>query len=139
MSSVTTVVGVDQMTAFRIFTEQTDAWWKRTLRHLHHPQTAATIRFEEGRLLEQHEHEAYELGVVSVWEPPERLVLSWLSDRPSAGDRTEVEVRFEPLGERTRVTVEHRGWTGLRPGDARSSVIGLWWSDLLVNYAARAR
>ena len=51
-------------------------------------------------------------GVVRVWEPGTRLVMSW---HPShdASEAQEVEVRFLPDGEGTRVELEHRDWQGL--------------------------
>lgn len=52
--------------------------------------------------------EGYELGRVLVWEPGERLVLTYRNVHLPPGD-TEIEVRFESLGAATRVTLEHRG------------------------------
>jgi uncharacterized protein YndB with AHSA1/START domain len=49
-------------------------------------------------------------GEVLVWEPPGRLVMSWLAT-PAP---TEVELAFTALGPGlTRVAVEHRGWEHL--------------------------
>lgn len=51
-------------------------------------------------------------GKVLAWEPPHRLLLAWqLNARFSFDPQliTEVEVRFEPVGENsTRVEFEHR-------------------------------
>ena len=67
-------------------------------------------------------------GRVLAYEPPSRVVFSWdigaywqIETDP---DKTsEVEVRFTPEGERTRVELEHRhldrhgdGWEGMREG-----------------------
>ena len=38
------------------------------------------------------------------------LVFGWRQAAFAPGQDTEVEVRFEPVGDETRVTVEHRGW-----------------------------
>lgn len=49
-------------------------------------------------------------GMVTVWEPPTRVVFDW---KPNDEDRpyTEVEVTFTPADEgRTRVDLEHRKW-----------------------------
>lgn len=64
---------------------------------------------------------------VLVFEPPHRVVLSWLISpgwriEADASKTSEVEVRFSAEGtERTRVSIEHRnlerhgeGWQGLR-------------------------
>ena len=48
-------------------------------------------------------------ATVVDWDPPTRLVLAWnILERE--GDATEVEVRFVPEGDGTRVELEHRGW-----------------------------
>jgi hypothetical protein len=56
-------------------------------------------------------------------------------------------VRFEKVAEGTRVLLEHRGWDGLRrdhparhglEGDAWSSMVGLWWAELLTELRVRA-
>jgi hypothetical protein len=52
----------------------------------------------------------FEIGPVRVWAPGERLVFGWRQASFAPDMHTEVEVRFEPVGDETRVTVEHRGW-----------------------------
>jgi len=53
-----------------------------------------------------------------------------------------VEVRFEPSGEGTMVTVRHSGWSSLPAdhparhglvGPAFSRKIGLWWGGLMTS------
>ncbi len=62
-------------------------------------------RFDDGR--------EWEIGAVRHWLPGERLAFGWRP--PSFGDAqaTEVDVRFEAVGDGTRVTVEHRGWDAI--------------------------
>ena len=57
------------------------------------------------------------------------------------GESTEVEVRFEAVGQDTRVTIENRGWERfpedhpVRHGlDEQSfiDVMSVWWADILV-------
>jgi activator of HSP90 ATPase len=82
----------------------------------------------------------FEIGRITVWEPGVRLAFGWRQASFTADQHTEVEVRFEPVGAETRVTVEHRGWDSV-PADhvARhrfpDAVFlrrhGEWWSDLL--------
>lgn len=55
-----------------------------------------------------------EIGRVLAYEPPERIVLAWLSNCNVDGPApvaTEVEVRFTPESvTRTRLDLEHRGF-----------------------------
>ena len=57
------------------------------------------------------------------------------------GESTEVEIRFEAVGQDTRVTIENRGWErfakdhAVRHGlDEQSfiDVMSVWWADVLV-------
>ncbi len=84
-----------------------------------------------------HVHEA---GRVTVWQPPARLVFTWRNANFAAEESTEVKVLFEPTNTGTRVTVQHRGWSAIRPGHparhgvegaAFSRMIGLWWGELM--------
>jgi SAM-dependent methyltransferase len=56
-----------------------------------------------------------EVGRVLSWEPGQRVLLEW---RPADWDQklTEVELRFEPASQRTKITLEHRGWGPLIGG-----------------------
>ena len=66
---------------------------------------------EGGRLIETRASgKVFEIGKIRAWEPPHRLVFGWRQATFAPGQDTEVEVRFEPVGEETRVTVEHLGW-----------------------------
>jgi len=108
--TVTTVVAVDAASAFSIFTDEVDLWWRREPRY----RAGGPMRFEPGvggRLLEGAADAEIELGRVTTWEPGRRLVLAWTGASQVAGARTEVEIRFEPEADAsTRVTIEHRGW-----------------------------
>lgn len=147
---VTTVVAVDPETAFEVFTDEVDAWWRRGPRFRYSDSPASTMRFESGeggRLLEIDANGAAEPhGTVLVWKPAERLV--WESAPRQFGDPTRVDVRFEADGDGTRVTVEHSGFDavpedararhGLGVGDAFLSMMGMWWADLLTSHRNRA-
>jgi len=148
---VTTTVAVDPATAFAVFTEEVDAWWRRGPRYRFDGERAGTMRFEPGvggRLVEAYgDGDACEVGEIRVWDPGRRLVFVWRGKAFAPGEATEVEVRFERVAAGTRVTLEHRGWGALRAdhparhglaGPAFASMIGLWWGDLLTALRARA-
>src|SRR5262249_42946074 len=120
-----TVVDVDPATAFHIFTQEIDLWWKRGVRYR---RQNGQMRFDSGRLLEDNEP----IGRVLGWEPGARLLLElWTWDfRP--GEHTQVEVHFEPVAHGTRVTVEHSGWERRLTSRAEfRTTVGLWWGALL--------
>jgi uncharacterized protein YndB with AHSA1/START domain len=52
-------------------------------------------------------------GRITVWRPGERLALTWRQATFAPDQSTELDVRFEPTGDETRVTVEHRGWDAI--------------------------
>jgi uncharacterized protein YndB with AHSA1/START domain len=88
----------------------------------------------------------FEIGRILDWSPPDRLVFGWRQASFAPDQDTRVEVRFEAVGEETRVTVEHTGWDSV-PADhvARhgfpSAVLlqrhGEWWQSLLAGYGRR--
>lgn len=108
--------------AFRIFTEETGAWWpldthsRAAAGHGGLGTSADTVVIEGrvgGRIYEvMSDRTEASWGEVVVWEPPNRVVFSW---KPNQRDEppTEVEVTFTPDGTGTRVDLEHRGWEGL--------------------------
>ena len=87
----------------------------------------------------------FEIGKVRVWTPPSRLVFGWRQAAFAPGQDTEVEVRFEAVGDETRVTVEHLGWDSVpathvaRHGFPDSIFLrrhAEWWQALLASYKA---
>ena len=105
---VTVYVDVDQATAFDVFTNEIDSWYKRGPHTLYDASRAQAVRFEPyvgGRLMEVWDcdtGEGREMGRVEVWEPGERI--QFVDSRG-----TEVIVEFVPSGAQTRVTLVHRG------------------------------
>jgi len=128
---VTTVVRTDPAAAFRFFTDEIDAWWKRGALYRH----GGAMRFDAGRLMEDNSA----IGRVLSWEPGVRLLLEWSGDPFGPGETTEVEVRFEAIGDGTRVTVEHRGWTRAKGASEFRTVVGLWWASLLPGFGRYCR
>lgn len=145
-SLVSVLVAVEPSEAFRVFTEEIDAWWRRGLKY-RLGRGRSVLHLEPklgGRLFESFETKAgervCETGRVTCWEPPMRLVLEWRAANFKGEEKTEVEVLFEPSPSGTLVTVEHRGWTQIRadhparhgedsPTFIRS--LGLWWGELV--------
>jgi uncharacterized protein YndB with AHSA1/START domain len=151
--AASTTVSVDPETAFDVFTREVDAWWKHGPRFRTGAPGASTLHFEPGvggRLIERFDADAepFVLGRIVVWQPPDRLLFEMRGRDFGPDDRTEVEVRFEPVPSGTRVTVEHRGWERFAPdhpvrhglqGDAFTAMMGVFWGDLLVSLQMRAR
>jgi hypothetical protein len=103
--------------AFDIFTQEIGAWWADTPTFRFTPRSPGQLAFEPpaggapGRLVERLPNgKVFEVGPVRDWRPGERLVVGWRQATFAPDHATEVEVRFEPVGDETRVTVEHRGW-----------------------------
>jgi uncharacterized protein YndB with AHSA1/START domain len=132
--------------AFDVFTGEIAAWWRPNRMFAFTPRSPGVLAFEGGeggRLTETlASGKVFEIGRVRVWAPPERLVFSWRQATFSADQETEVEVRFEPAGDETRVTVEHRGWDSIpqahvaRHGMAARVFLqrhGEWWRALLAS------
>ena len=149
----TTFVAVDPLDAFEVFTEETELWWRRGPRFRFGGKRRGTLTFEPGpggRLFEAFSDaptDVFEVGRVLVWEPGARLVMEWRLTNFAPGERTEVEVRFEPTNGGTMVTVEHRGWSALREdhparhgesGAILVARIGEWWGALLLAMRTRA-
>lgn len=126
--NVSVEVAIDPAEAFRVFTEEIDRWYVRGPYSWMDPERAVGIRFEPGvggRLLEVHDEatgEGFVFGRVLAWEPGRRLVFADVVSGATPGEPpdppTEVEVRFEPGGPGTIVTVEHRGLDRLPPAVA---------------------
>jgi hypothetical protein len=137
-------VDVDPGTAFRVFTDEVDGWWRDGPRFRWHPERGGAMCFEKGeggRFLEVYpDGDSFEVGRIRIWDPPRRLVFGFRARSFAPGEITEVEVRFEPTGDATEVTIEHRGFAALRTDHparhgldtgAFGNMMGVWWADLL--------
>lgn len=143
---VVATVRADPATAFALFTEQTDLWWRRGPRYRFLRSGRGVLRFEPrpgGRLIEidpDDEAAGWEVGRVLDWEPGARLRFEWRLPNFAPHERTEVEIWFEASPAGTRVTLEHRLLGQLRPdhparhGQANGpwfAQLGRWWGELL--------
>ena len=101
--------------AFDVFTEEIGEWWTPNPLFRLTPNGDGQLRFEpgeDGRLVATLEDGSeFEVGRITVWRPGERLALTWRQSTFAPGQTTDVDVRFEAVGEETRVTIEHRGWS----------------------------
>ena len=136
MSVVRTVdVAVDPATAFEVFTDEIGDWYQSGPHSWNDPQRAVGIRFEAGvggrwiEVWDEATGEGYELGRVRAWEPGRRLLVSYRNVQLPPALETEIEVRFEPVADGTRVTLGHRGLEALP-----ASELALWESRAWVNF-----
>lgn len=136
--TVSTVVSVAPATAFQVFCDDIDRWWRRNPKYRQN--TDSVVRFVERpsrRLVEVTPEGTVDLGDVVRWEPPHLLQMHWrLQMGVEPGEDNTVVVRFEPVEAGTRVTITHSGWSDLKTGSAAAGVVGLWWSNPLVDYLA---
>jgi hypothetical protein len=131
-------VHVEPATAFEVFTDEIDAWYKRDRHTFYAPDRAIAIRFEPrvgGRLIEVYDAatgDGREMGRVTVWEPGRRLAFV-------DGRDTEVDVTFVPSAAgSTRVTLEHRGFERLPDHEAEQHA-RYGWRLLVPWYEAHLR
>ncbi|HEY9234445.1 MAG TPA: SRPBCC family protein [Phenylobacterium sp.] len=132
--------------AFAAFVEEIGVWWRPNSLFQTTPRDPGRLSFEPGeggRLVETLANgKVFEIGRIRTWEPPGRLVFSWRQATFPSDLHTEVEVRFEPVGEETRVSVEHRGFDQVPEGAARHGFpdevllmrLADWWRTLLTSY-----
>jgi uncharacterized protein YndB with AHSA1/START domain len=151
LSATTTVtVRATPERAFETFTAGFAAWWPLDSHHIGR-QDAVDVVIEPhpgGRWYERAvDGTECDWGFVTAYEPPRRVVLAWHLNPdwdfdPDPARATEVEVTFEPDGEDTVVTLEHRGFEvlGERAIEVRDSVSRPGgWVDLLNAYATTLR
>ena len=142
------VVDADPERAFAVFTAGIDRWWPKS-----HGIGATPVRqsvvepFEGGRWYTRHEDGTdVVVGHVRVWQPGERLVVTWeisadWKPDPRPAFSSEVEVRFAAeAGGRTRVELEHRNFErmGAAGGEKMRKGVDSGWPGLLELFAKEA-
>jgi uncharacterized protein YndB with AHSA1/START domain len=133
--------------AFEAFVGEIGAWWRTNPLFAFTPRDPGVLAFEPGeggRLTTTlASGKVFEIGKIHAWEPPRRLVFGWRQATFAADQDTEVEVRFDTVGDETRVTVEHTGWDSVpaahvaRHGFSNALFLtrhGEWWRSLLGSY-----
>lgn len=142
---VSVAVSVSPARAFEMFTAEIDQWWRRGMKFRHSASPSSLLRIEPkvgGRLFESFDADGtqhvIEVGRVQVWEPPLCLKFTWRNANFAAGERTEVEIEFEPNESGTLVTVTHSALSSLRAdhparhglqGAEYCRMLGLWWGE----------
>ncbi len=130
--------------AFAAFTEQISHWWRHNGLFTFSDGRTGTLTFEPGptgRLTETYtDGEVFEIGRITVWDPPRGLALTWREASFDDDQETELRVHFDVAGERTRVTVEHYGWDTIPQEHAARHGFPLatfqlrfaqWWQQML--------
>ena len=134
------VVPVDPARAFEAFTAEVARWWPLASHSVGGADAVGvSIDPRVGGLVAEATNagERHLWGVVRLWDPPRRAVMSWHPGREAA-DPTEVEIRFEQVAEGTRVILEHRGLTATWwPGERASYDAG--WTPVLERFADALR
>lgn len=137
--------------AFDVFVREINAWWRPNGLFGFTPRSPGTLAFEPkqgGRLTETFaDGEVFEIGRITTWEPGARLTFTWRQASFTPDQTTRVEVRFDPIGAETRVTVEHFGWDVIPldhvarhhfPDAIFLQRHGEWWRELLAGMAQRS-
>jgi uncharacterized protein YndB with AHSA1/START domain len=143
-------VAASPQLAFDVFTSEIGAWWRPNTLFRFTPRSPGQLAFEPGlggRFIETLANgKVFEIGRITAWEPGSRLAFTWRQATFGPDRTTHVEVRFEAVGEETRVTVEHHGWDSVPqehvarhgfPDRFFLQCHAEWWQDLLRSYGGR--
>ena len=137
-------VSIPPAVAFDVFAQEFGSWYRNGPYSWVDSSRAKGIRLEPGvggRIVEIWDDatgEGYAWGTITIWEPDVRFVFTYRNVNMPPSPLTTVEVRFEPKGTGTCVTLEHSGWSKLptefasaTPGDSRFGwdVLLRWYRD----------
>lgn len=135
--------------AFDVFTREIALWWQPDPLFQITPHGDGTLAFEGGRLVARLANgETFEIGRVTEWARGACLAFDWRQATFPRDMQTRVEVTFEAVGDETRITVRHFGWTALpRDQAARHGFPDLitqqrvadWWQRSLAGLSERLR
>jgi uncharacterized protein YndB with AHSA1/START domain len=125
--------------AFRVFTSGFGSWWPLSSHSIGRADAEVCVfeGKEGGKIYEiGRDGVVHPWGVVTVWDPPRRLVFSWHPGR-GADTAQEVEISFAVVEGGARVELEHRDWEVL--GEKAEKLRGAYesgWAPVLDRYAA---
>jgi uncharacterized protein YndB with AHSA1/START domain len=130
--------------AFEAFVHEIGEWWQSNGLFDFMAGRQGRLAFEpgeSGRLTETYDDgQVFEIGRITLWQPPEELAFTWRQASFGPDMLTEVRVTFEPAGAETRITVEHTGWDSVpqRHAARHGFPLGVfqqrhaeWWQLLL--------
>ena len=126
--------------AFEVFTDRMASWWPlRTHSIAGERAVEAVVEPSEGGRVYEVDADGGEgeWGTVVAWEPPHRLVIAWHVGHRRE-ESTEIEVRFVPDGEGTRVELEHRGWERWPDGTEAHASYQSGWDTVLAPFVPAA-
>ena len=133
-------VEADPESAFRVFTDGIARWWPLETHSVHERETETVVLEAKvgGRFYERSSSGAAAAwGEVLECDPPRLLRFTWHPGYEAGAPATEVEVRFAPDGNGTRVELEHRGWERLGEGALeKQRGYDEGWDRVLARYAA---
>jgi activator of Hsp90 ATPase-like protein len=139
-------VNASQAHAFKVFTSGLGDWWPNN--HGIGPKPIKSVAMEAR--LGGHWYELAEdgtrtnVGKITVWEPPQRFVMSWDVNstwKPDTTVGSEFEVRFiAEVAHATRVELEHRKFEemGKEDGESMRKDVDGGWPKLLEMFKAKA-
>jgi uncharacterized protein YndB with AHSA1/START domain len=98
--------------AFEVFTAGVATWWPLEEHSIGEKQ-ARTVAIEPrvgGRFYETADNgDEHDWGTVTAWDPPSRFACTWHPGNDPA-QAQDLDVRFIPDGDGTRVELAHTGW-----------------------------
>lgn len=110
-------VAASPQRAFETFTQEIGLWWRPNGLFQLTPRGDGVLRFEGGEggclMTDLPNGKTFEIGRITTWRPGEHLAFTWRQATFDPDQLTQVDIRFEPVGDETRVTVEHRGWDAI--------------------------
>ena len=124
--------------AFELFTDGVAGWWPL---HTHSTakENAETVVIEPhvgGRFYERTvDGDEHDWGTVTAWEPPGLFACSWHPGYDPA-EAQDLEIRFVPEGDGTRVELVHTGWERRADGAEAAKDYGQGWEIVLGRFAA---
>jgi uncharacterized protein YndB with AHSA1/START domain len=137
--------------AFDVFTREIGEWWHPDPLFAITPHGDGVLAFEGGEqgglVARLPDGTIFEIGRVREWRRGERLAFDWRQASFAGDQTTRVEVTFAAVGDETRVTVRHFGWSEIpREHAARHGFpdhitqirAAEWWRKSLDAFTGRA-